>query len=337
MKRYGNLYEQIYDIENLRKAFKNAKRGKGWYEEVLKISENEDKYLLELQGMLLNKTYKTSEYEIFQKDCGNKIREIYKLPFFPDRICQWSILLIIEDIFIKNFVRDTYSAIPNRGIHLALKRMKREIKEDTEGMKYCLKIDVKKYYPNINHEILKQKLCKIFKDKDLLWLLSEIIDSIDGETGLPIGNYTSQYLGNFYLSEFDHWIKENKRIKHYFRYMDDCCIFSNSKEDLHRLKLEIDDYLMSNLKLKLKSNWQIFPVEDRGVDFVGYVVRKDYILLRKSIKQNMKKKAKKLNKKKTLDFSDKCTINSYKGWLKYCDSYNLYNKHIKPLENKLDK
>jgi len=272
MKRIGFIYEKIHDKNNLYLAYLKAKRGKAWYSEVLEFEKDIKGNLTDIEWDLLFKEYKTSKYEIFEKQCGNKVRQIYKLPFYPDRICQWAIMLQLESIFISKFVRDTYSAIPKRGIHLALNRLKKALKTDVENTQYCLKLDVKKYYPNIDHDILKNKLARIFKDKDLLWLLGEIIDSIEGGKGLPIGNYTSQYLGNFYLSDFDHWLKEVKKVKYMYRYMDDVIILGKSKEELHQLKLEIIDYMRDNLKLELKGNEQVFPVDKRPIDFVGYNV-----------------------------------------------------------------
>lgn len=127
--------------------------------------------------MLINKTYKTSKYEIFIKNDSGKEREIFKLPYFPDRVCQWAVIQVIEPILISNFTRDTYSSIPKRGIHSCLERITKDINTDLKGTKYCLKIDATKFYPSINHEILKQKYRRIFKDENLLWLIDEIIDS----------------------------------------------------------------------------------------------------------------------------------------------------------------
>jgi hypothetical protein len=217
---------------------------------------------------------------------------------------------------------------------LALSRLKLALRKDAENTQYCLKLDVKKYYPNINHDILKAKLSKIFKDKKLLWLLGEIIDSVEGEIGLPIGNYTSQYLGNFYLSEFDHWLKEVKRVKYVYRYMDDVIILGRTKDELHQLKLEIVDYLKVNLNLELKGNEQIFPIDKRPIDFVGYVVHRKYVLLRKSIKKELIRKMKLLTNKSQLNLSDKSSIGSYNGWLVYCNGINLRNKYIEPLLRK---
>lgn len=335
MKRYGNLYQKIYDMDNLTLAHKKAKAGKGWYQEVKMIDSDPEKYLKILQDQLINHTYHTSDYTTFIKKDSQKERLIYKLPYFPDRICQWAILLVIEPILIKHFTSDTYSAIPTRGIHQCLHNVRNAIQKDVPNCQYCLKLDVKKYYPSINHDVLKSQYRKLFKDPDLIWLLDEIIDSTDGDTGVPIGNYLSQYSGNMYLSWFDHWIKEEKHVKHYFRYMDDIVIFSSNKDELHNLKHDIDEYFWNNLRLEVKHNWQIFPTYVRGVDFVGYRIFLNFTILRKSTCKNMKSKLIKLNKKRLkgepLTLSDWCSVNSYTGWMIHCDSYRLNMKYVEPI------
>lgn len=353
MKRYGNLYRQICDMDNLRKAHQNAKKGKGWYKEVKMVDENPEYYLGLLQKMLVLHTYKTSDYEVFFKTDGLKTRKIYKLPYFPDRIAQWAILQVIEPYLIGSLTSDTYSAIPNRGIHKALYRLQDAMWNDVPECQFCLKIDARHYYQCINHDVLKGKFERKFKDPELLWILGEIIDSIqtaeiddlrniylleediDPETGIPIGNYLSQYCGNFYLSSFDHWIKEEKHVKYYFRYMDDIVIFGRTKEELHQLRKEIDDYFRNELKIYIKDNWQVFPSYVRGVDFLGYRTFLNYRLLRKSTCKSMKKKMlairDKVEQGKMMNYSEYCSINSYLGWIKHCDSYRLKEKYITPL------
>lgn len=353
MKRYDHLFEKICDIENLRKAHKNAKKGKGWYKEVQEIDKDPDKYLEQIQEMLINHTYRTSEYEVFYKDDGRKKRKIYKLPYFPDRICQWAILQVIEPCIINNLTTDTYSAIPDRGIHKALHKMQDAMWNHPEECKYCLKLDARHYYQSINHDLLKEKYSRMFNDSELVWLLTEIIDSIqtadiedltaiylleedvDPETGIPIGNYLSQYSGNFYFSSFDHWIKEQKHIRYYFRYMDDIVIFAKTKEELVELRKEIDVYFRAELKLNIKGNWQVFPTFIRGVDFLGYRTFYKYTLLRKTTCIDMTKKLTALRVKvesgNMMNYSEWCSLNSYKGWLISCDSFRLYQKYIEPL------
>jgi hypothetical protein len=244
---------------------------------------------------------------------------------------------VIEPILIRNFTADTYSAIPNKGIHTALRNLTKAMRTDVKGCQYCLKLDVRKYYPSIDHGILKEKFRRLFKNPELLWLLDEIIDSTEGETGIPIGNCISQYAGNFYLSSFDHWIKEEKRIKHYFRYMDDIVIFAETKAELHALFKEIERYFHEKLRLTIKGNWQIFPTYVRGVDYVGYRTFLGFTLLRKSTCKQFKSKMLAIRKKvmtgNEMNFSEWCAIYSYKGWLIHCDSYRLCEKYIAPIED----
>lgn len=378
------LFAKIYSKDNLRKAYKNAKKGKGWYAEVKEVEKDLDHYLDELRESLINHTYKTSPYEVFTKVEGNKEREIYKLPFYPDRVCQWAILQVIEPFLLKTFTKDTYSAIPKRGampIIKALRGYEKKVKKngkvifkkwipsilvsDPEGTAYCLKLDIRKYYPTIVHDVLKAKFRELFKDEELIWILDEIIDSISTcpateenieilqrlgvcvniiiddngrefieDVGIPIGNYVSQYDGNFNLSEVDHWIKEVKCVKYYFRYMDDMVIFGSSKEELHSLKRDLDEFIADHLKQVVKHNWQVFPSKVRGIDFVGYRFFGEYTLLRKSTCKTLKRKMLACSAKRAQGisptYSEWCSFNSYKGWLKWCDSYRLFQKYVAP-------
>lgn len=367
-----DLFNSICSMDNLYRAYQNAKSGKGWYKEVKQIEKRPFYYLAGLQYMLKNHLFKTSEYEIFILNEGKKKRDVYKLPFFPDRIAQWAILQVIEPFLVANMTADTYSAIPGKGIQPIVNNLRGYYKtkrvdgkkksvwvpsillSDEENTRYCYKIDLHHYYQSINHEVLKQKFRKVFKDPELLWLLDEIADSIntateedlielslsgeievDPNTGIPIGNYMSQYSGNFYLSSFDHWVKEELHIKHYYRYMDDVVIFASSKEELHEIHRKVTAYTRDYLHLNIKGNYQIFPTKVRGVDFVGYRFFGEYTLLRKSTAINFKRKMRACRKKMENNipptYSEWCSFNSYKGWLGNCDSYRLSKKYIEPL------
>jgi retron-type reverse transcriptase len=313
MKRINNLYASIISIENLQLADEMARKGKLMQYGVILHDKNREANILKLHEMLLNKTYQTSTYTTF-KIYEPKERIIYRLPYFPDRITHHAVMNILEPIFVSTFTNDTYSCIKGKGIHAALRGVKAALK-DTTGTTYCLKLDIKKFYPSVDHEVLKQILRRKFKDADLLWLLDEIIDSTEG---LPIGNYLSQYFANFYLTYFDHWLKETLRVKYYFRYADDIVILADNKPYLHELLAKIREYLDVQLKLTVKHNYQIFPVEARGIDFVGYVFFYTHILLRKSIKQNFCRMIAR-NKNKQ-------SVASYNGWAKHANCKHLLKK-----------
>lgn len=313
MKRLNNVYEKIYSISNLNLADTKARKGKNDQYGVKVFDKDKEANIMRLHEMLKNKTYRTSPYTTFTI-YEPKERIVYRLPYFPDRITHHAVMNILEKMFTDMFTADTYSCIKGKGIHAAARSLRRVL-QDVPGTKYCLKLDIKKFYPSVDHEILKQLLRRKLKDRDLLWLLDGIIDSADG---LPIGNYLSQYFANFYLTYFDHWIKEVKGVKNYFRYADDIVIPSGNKEYLHKLLADIREYLDRELKLTIKDNYQIFPIESRGIDFVGYVSFHTHTLLRKSIKQNY---ARMMARRK-----NSASQASYYGWAKHCNSKHLLKK-----------
>jgi RNA-directed DNA polymerase len=312
MKRIGNLYQRICSIENLHLADTIARKGKSKQYGIQIHDGNREENIQRLYQSLLNKTYRTSQYTTF-KIYEPKERIVFRLPYYPDRIVHHAIMNILEPIFCSVFTADSYSCIKGKGIHAAANGVKRSLM-DTAGTKYCLKLDIKKYYPSIDHAILKQLLRRKFKDHDLLWLLDEIIDSAEG---LPIGNYLSQYFANFYLTYFDHWIKEVMKVRYYFRYADDLVILHHDKSYLHTLLSEITGYLKDRLNLTVKENYQVFPVASRGIDFIGYRFFHTHTLLRKAIKQNfVRMLAKRPNK---------LSIASYYGWACHANCVNLLN------------
>lgn len=324
MKRLGNLYDKIIDIDNLKLADEKARKGKLKSYGVIKHDKNRGENILKLQRMLIENKYTTSDYHIF-KIYDPKEREIYQLPYYPDRIVHHAIMNILEPIWVSVFTADSFSCIKKRGIHGAMKRLKFALK-DVENTQYCLKIDIHKFYPSIDHDILKQIIRRKIKCQDTLWLLDQVIDSAPG---VPIGNYLSQYFANLYLTYFDHWIKESVRVKYYFRYADDMVFLHSDKSFLHGLLVIINNYLITELNLSLKGNYQVFPVSARGIDFVGYVFYHTHTLMRKSIKKNLYRKAAKLKSREITLQAYKQSLCSWIGWAKHCNSRNLLKNILK--------
>lgn len=321
MKRYKNLFDKIATYDNFKLAFKKACQGKGHYKEVKIIKRNPSRTLIPLYKKVLNGTYKVGKYKIFDLWSGEKWRTVYKLSM-KDRIVQHAIMNIIEPIFRESFIPNTFQSIKGRGIHLCLKRVKDAIK-DTKRTKYYVKLDIKKCYPSLDKEILKTKLHKKFPDKKLYNLLCVIIDSC--EKGVPIGNYTSQYFNNFYFNDFDHWIKEVKRVKYYFRYCDDLVIFGETVEELKNLVNDIFVEI-NKLNVELKPNIQIRELDKFPLNFVGYIINRDVIKVRKKIKLKF------IAKCKTMDFNNLIDKNinvlgSYYGILIHADCRNLWDKY----------
>ena len=316
MKRYGNLFNDVCSIENLELADVKARKSKHKTKGVLSHDKEKDLNILKLNEALINKTFRTSKYETF-KIFEDKERIISKLPYFPDRIVHHAIMNKLEPIFVSVFTSNTYCCIKGRGIHGAANALKKALK-DVEDTTYCLKFDIKQFYPSIDHDILKTIIRRKIKDNDLLWLLDEIIDSADG---VPIGNYLSQYFANLYLAYFDHWLKEVLGVKYCFRYADDIVILSKSKEYLHNLLGKIREYLTNKLKLTIKGNYQVFSVAIRGIDFVGYKFFHTHTLLRKKIKKRFARMM--YYTRNGQSFS------AYNGWIKHCDGKHLMKQLLK--------
>lgn len=324
VRKYGNLWDRITSLENLELAFQKAKKGKTSYTAVTKFEEDKDNNLKKIREDLLNKRFKTSKYQtktIYEP----KERTIYVLPFYPDRIVQHALINILEPIFVGMFIKDTYACIKDRGLHKGSVRTTEYIKRN----KYCLKCDIRKFYPSVNHDVLYKILERKIKCKDTLWLIHDIIYSFEGEYNVPIGNLTSQWFGNLYMNELDRYVKEELKIKDYLRYCDDFCLFSNDKSELNEDKKLIIDFLNNNLKLNM-SKCDLFQTS-QGVDFLGYRHFKNYKLLRKRTAKRITKKLPKVldnyrNGTMTQD-SFRSTVESILGWINWANTHNFKLKN----------
>lgn len=333
MKRYGNLYPKIYSEDNLYAAISNAKKGKTKYSEVRNVVNNSEYYVGILRDMLINHEFHTAKYRtkfVYEP----KVREIYILPFFPDRIVHHAIAQVLRPIWEPMFIYDCYSAIPGKGLHAGHYRLHSFLK-DKENTKYCLKFDIAKFYPSIDHDILFEILQRKIKCRETLEILRDVVYSPGGGKNAPIGNYLSQYFSNLYLNEFDHWLKEERGIKYYLRYCDDGVILNNDRRFLKNLEEDISSFMENNLLLHLNAKTRVTPVDAQGIDFLGYKSFRDYSLLRKSSAKKFKRKIRYIERHygEMEDSSIVSSIMSYYGWLKHCNSHNLQRKYIFENEN----
>ena len=320
-------------MENLYLADERARKGKLKSYGVMVHDKNRENNILLLHKQLTDKTFETSPYDTFTI-FEPKERLIFRLPYFPDRIVHHAIMNVLEPIWVSVFTQDTFSCIKGRGINGCMKKVDNALK-DVENTRYCLKIDIRKFYPSIDHETLKRIVRYKIKCPDTLQLLDQIINSA---AGVPIGNYLSQYFANLVLAYFDHWVKEELRIKYYFRYADDMVFLHSDKQHLHDVFAQVNRYLSEELRLTVKGNYQVFPIAEsrydktgRGLDFVGFVFYHKQKLIRKSIKQNFCRAATRLNKQPTISKKDyKQGICSWLGWAKHSNSKHLLQTIIKP-------
>jgi hypothetical protein len=333
MKRLGYIYEKICSLDNIKIAIRESSKGKRNKKYVKKILNNIEYYAKEVQFLLVNKKYIASPYTIktILDSPNNKERTIYKPRYYPDQIIHWVLILQLHNLFMRGMYEYSCGSVPKRGTTYGQKALRKWLDSDYKGTKYCLKLDVSKFYPSINHEILKTMLRKHIKDSECLWLLDIIIDSV--LKGLPIGNYTSQWFSNFFLQELDHYIKENLKAKYYIRYVDDLVILGSNKRRLHQIKNLIDEYFSNNLQLKIKEDWQVFLINTRAIDFLGLRFFRKKTILRKRNSLRIKRRIDRIFKKNSLVYKDACAIVSYWGWIKRCNSYRFYHKYIKSKVN----
>lgn len=285
MKPLKHIYEQVYDYENLYKAYLNARKNKRYRDEVMLFTDSLEENLLSLQNELLYRSYMVGRYREFYVYEPKK-RLIMALPF-RDRVVQWALYQIVNPIFTKQYISDSYACIPGRGVHQAIKRVFYWLQLEcnkTERLFY-LKMDIAKFFYRVDHQVMMDILSKKFADTPLLQLFSTIINSEDtpfglpsgynpGETemlyncGMPIGNLSSQMMANVILNELDQYAKRVLGIRHYIRYMDDMIILSSDKNELHRYKDLIEGFLKEKLKLQLNNKTAIRPI-GQGIEFVG--------------------------------------------------------------------
>lgn len=313
-------YNQLTGLENLFQAWDEFKKGKRNKKDVQLFERFLENNLFDLHFRLRTKTYNHSLYTAFNI-YDPKFRHIHKAYVF-DRVIHHAVVSAIEPIFDKTFIYDSYSCRKNKGTHLAVKRLfyfVRKVSKNYTGNCFALKLDIKKFFENVDHKILASIIKRKIKDPEFLWLLDNIIDSFSKDKGIPIGNLTSQVFANIYLNELDQFIKHKLKIKYYLRYSDDFIILSNDIIYLERLIPEIEKFLVQNLKLSLHERKIIVRKYTQGIDFLGYIVLPHYILPRTKTKKRMFKKL----KEKINDFNFNQALQSYFGYLSHANSHNL--------------
>ncbi|MGB3942518.1 MAG: RNA-directed DNA polymerase [Candidatus Manganitrophaceae bacterium] len=342
MKRYGNLYARICAFENLFLAAKKAQKGKRFNERVARFHLDLENELLRLQEELLHKTYTPGPYRTFSI-YERKPRQISAAPY-RDRVVHHALCNIIEPLFDHTFIHDSYACRTGKGTHKAVARLTAFSRQK----KFVLKCDIKKYFPSIDHERLFEKIRRKIKCPDTLWLIKTIIDHsnpqhevfdyfqednlfepFERRRGIPIGNLTSQFFANVYLSDLDHFIKEVLKCRFYIRYVDDLTVLEDRKERLWEIKNAIEAFLeRDRLKLHPKKT-SLFPVTV-GADHLGYRVFPTHRLLRKDTSMRFDRKLRRMGKFYRDGLISWGEINSrVQSWLghaKHADTYGLRKK-----------
>lgn len=325
MKSFNNLFEKVIDFENLYLAYCNSKKGKRYRMQALEFKKNLEENLIEIQNELIWQCYTSRGYRQFWINDPKK--RLISAPSFRDRVVHHALVQVVEPIFERIFIYDTYACRVGKGTHAAVARLQSftRIAKRNYGHYYALKCDISKFFPSINHDILKCIFAHYIRDTRVRKLYGQIIDSyeINGR-GLPIGALTSQLSANLYLSPLDHYIKEVLHERFYVRYMDDFIILSPSKKRLRDDLDKIKRFLGYYLDMRLNPKTSI--VQDKeGIDFCGYKIWPTHIIARKRTVKRMKRRLKKLARfyrtNPNILPRARQTIMSFLGYMQRCNGY----------------
>ena len=296
-KTIRNSYYKYLTYEKLLEAHLKSRKGKGYRKEIILFNLKQEEYIMWLLEKLQTKTYKHGGYSTFYVT-EPKLRKIEKSKYIDRIVHRWLVDNFLEPAFVPQFINTSYACLKNRGMHKACLDVQKTMKhcEKAWNEYYILKMDIAKYFDNINKTILFNILKRKIKDKDVLWLIEEILYAQKREKGLEIGNYTSQMFANIYLNEIDQYIKHTLKIKWYFRYLDDSVLFVKTKQEAKEILEKIKIFLKENLQLELNKKTQIFK-NKQGVNFCGYKINSYRLKIRDKGKRKLKKKVKVLKEK----------------------------------------
>lgn len=336
MKTYKRLYEKIVSFENLFAAYKTFRKGKRFKDDVLKFDYNYEAELLKLQEELMEHAYAPlSAHRFFVYE--PKKREIVAA-CVRDRVVHHALCRVIEPIFDKRLIYDTYACRLHKGTLAAIKRFerfkRRLLAHYSEDKIYILKADIQKYFENIEHSVLLELIGRKIADEEVIWLVKRILKSNNSSKGIPIGNLTSQFFANLYLNPLGQFIKHRLGFKYYIRYMDDFVLMDVSKDRIQQTKREIAVFLKERLKLNLHPKKQTISPLRCGVDFLGFKIFSTHRFLRK---ENVKRFRRRLKRIKRQFERGEITIGkiglSIKGWIAHAKCGNTYNLRKKILRD----
>ncbi len=320
-------FDKVLTFDKMMEAHERAKKGKMSRYEVLDFELNIESNIVNLVERISKCSYKVGNYRRFTIYEPKK-REIKALPYIDRVVHQWYVHEFIKKYIVPKFIKDTFACIDGRGTHAAVDTLQKymRIAEREFDDYYILKMDIKKYFYNIDHGILYKIMRKYIGDKKLLSFTKLLIENSDDNLGIPIGNFTSQFFTNIYLSELDRHVKQDLKVKYYVRYMDDFVLLVKDKMSAKIIYNDIERFINIKLKLSLNSKSRYYP-SNFGADFCGYRIWNTHKLIRNKSRKKIKRKIAIWNK---LYYIGKLTkedyllsFNSWLGHIKHADSYNL--------------
>ena len=341
MKSYANLHDTFLSDDTIREAIRQSLKGRRKKRAVKRFLERyptDEEQIAHMRRVASNfRNAKHTPREIYD-GISHKRRTII-VPTFHEIIVHHMVVITLRPMFTRGMYFHTYAAVPGRGPHKGKRYVERWIREDPRNCKYVLKLDIRKYFDSIPHEILLRKLRGSIRDRRFLAVVEEIVNV--QPVGIPLGFYTSQWIANWYLQDLDHFVKEKLGAVHFMRYQDDIVIFGSNKLQLHVMRVMISCFARDALGLTVKHNWQVYRFDwydrrrglrrGRDLDYMGFRFWRDRTTLRKSILRKLKRKARKIHKTRPVSVFEARQMLSYLGWIKATNTYKAYKKDVKPL------
>lgn len=336
MKSLKKKLDSALTLDKFYLAHLRAKRHKNRRTEITIFSVFVTEKLLHIMDVIRDERYQPSKYRKFMIN-DPKRRLILALPYWDRIVHQWYVEEFIKPYYLPRFIKDTYACIPGRGSHRAaiqLQKYMRDMRCKHPDGYYVLKMDISKFFYNIDPDIMYDMLARVIADPKLSRLTKTMIYDGDEHDGIPIGNYISQYFANIYLNELDQFCKHQLRVKYYVRYMDDFVLLAQDKAQAREWFNQIEKFLADRLRLKLNPHSRYYPVH-LGVDFAGYRIHNDYRLLRRRSKQ------------KLIDIIDSyergidgkerfaSRVGSWSGHARYADSFRYRQKMLAKYKEKI--
>nr|DAK30380.1 MAG TPA: hypothetical protein [Caudoviricetes sp.] len=320
MRREGHIIEEVVEYSNMAESFDQVLRGskrkksrQGRY-----LLAHREEVIKELSERIADGTFTVANYRERTINESGKERRIQVLTM-KDRIAVHAIMSVVDRHLKKRFIRTTSASIKDRGMHDLMQYIRRDMQEDPEGTRFCYKFDISKFYESVCQDFVSYCVRRVFKDKKLIAMLDGFIHMMP--QGISIGLRSSQGLGNLLLSVYlDHYLKDRYGVRHFYRYCDDGVVLGKSKAELWEIRDAVHEQV-EQIDLKVKTNERVFPV-DEGIDFLGYVIYPDHVLLRKRIKQKFARKMHEVKSRKRR----RVLIASFYGMAKHADCIMLFNK-----------
>ena len=340
MKRAGKLYPILISDENLSQAIDKVNKTHRWgrhhrpHQTVLWVERTKPERIEELRKIIMDGFVPAPvRHRTIYDKSSNKYREIYEPKLWPDQYVHHALIQVIQKPIMRGMDYWCCGSIPGRGTSRGIKGIKKWMKNDRKGTKYCAELDIHHFYQSLQPEVVMEQMGRIIKDTEVLSLIARTL-----RDGVPIGNYCSQWYANAVLQPLDHMIREELGVKHYVRYMDNFTLFGPNKKKLHKAVRAIDQWLRER-GMRLKSNWQVFPTKARMPNAMGYRYGRGYTLPRKKImlrfKRACRRVAKRLAQNRDPTFHQACAILSRAGWFVHCNGHRAVRKWLTPIGEKL--